>query len=523
MFTKLIAIYLTGKCFDKYFQYYIRRLTLLFNSIHFLLFFPIVVLFYFILPHRFRWIWLLFASYYFYMSWNPKYALLMATSTVITYLSGLLIARSNKTEDGRKRNFQRKLWVVLSFSSNLAILFFFKYFNFAVINVNRILSYIGIQAIQPEFDVLLPVGISFYTFQALGYTMDVFRGEIYAEKNLAKYALFVSFFPQLVAGPIERSKNLLVQINERHYFDYDRIKNGLLLMVWGYFQKVVVADNVSTIVNAVYNDYINYSGSQILIATMLFAVQIYCDFSGYSDIAKGAAQVMGFRLMDNFHQPYFATSIQDFWHRWHISLSTWFKDYLYIPLGGSRCSRLKKYRNVMITFLVSGLWHGASWNFIVWGGLHGSYQIIGDFIKPYKEKFYQKLKINTEPFSFKLGQIVTTFILVNFAWIFFRAPGAGAALSIIHQMFFDLNLGFLLNSSSFLMGLSSRRFLAVIVAILILLVGNLLQTKINVREALAKQNMIARWGCYYLFIAVILFFSMNESGYEASQFIYFQF
>ena len=302
------------------------------------------------------------------MAWNPKYALLLAASTVITYLSGLLIVRSNELEDEQKRIFQRKLWVSLSFSSSLLILFFFKYFDFAVENVNQIFSRIGIQTISPAFDVLLPVGISFFTFQALSYTMDVYRGEIFAERNLAKYGLFVSFFPLLIAGPIERSKNLLVQVHEKHDFDYDNAKNGLLLMLWGYFQKIVVADNAAVVVNSIYNNYWEYSGALIAVATFLFAIQIYCDFSGYSDIAKGAAQTMGFRAVSNFKQPYFATSIQDFWRRWHISLSTWFRDYLYIPLGGSRCSTLKRYRNIMVTFLVSGFWHGASWNFLVWGG-----------------------------------------------------------------------------------------------------------------------------------------------------------
>lgn len=492
---------------------------LLFNSLNFLIFFPIVSLLYFILPHKFRRMWLLFASYYFYMSWNPKYALLLATSTIITYLSGILIAQSNKIEDNKRRSFQRKLWVALSFSSNLAILFFFKYFDFAIENVNSVLLHIGIQTIEPAFDVLLPVGISFYTFQALSYTMDVYRGEIYAEKNLAKYALFISFFPQMVAGPIERSKNLLVQIDERHYFNYDRIKNGLLLMLWGYFQKVVVADNISRVVNTVFNNHMEYSGSQIIVAALLFAVQIYCDFAGYSDIAIGAAQVMGFRLMENFRQPYFATSIQDFWRRWHISLSTWFKDYLYIPLGGNRCSKLIKYRNVMITFLISGLWHGASWNFVIWGGLHGLYQIIGEFTKPFKEKFCQKLQVNTQSFLFRAVKIVITFTLVNFAWIFFRAPGVEAAFSIINRMFSDFQPLSILDGSLFMMGLSKMRFLIVVVSIIVLLIGNVLQSKMNVRETLAKQNIFFRWSIYYITILAIFTFG----NFGTNQFIYFQF
>ncbi len=495
---------------------------LLFNSLHFLLFFPIVSLCYFLLPHKLRWIWLLIASYYFYMAWNPYYAVLMAISTIITYLSGLLITRTNMISDDKKRVFQRKLWVALSFSSNFAILFFFKYFDFAIVNINRILSCFEIQTVQPAFDVLLPVGISFYTFQALSYTMDVYRGEIYAEKNLAKYALFVSFFPQLVAGPIERSKNLLIQINERHNFDYDDAKNGLLLMMWGYFQKMVVADRIAIMVNTVYENYSSYYGFQIIIATVLFAIQIYCDFAGYSNIAKGAAQTMGFRLMDNFQQPYFSRSIQEFWRRWHISLSTWFRDYLYIPLGGSRCSRPRRYLNLMITFLVSGLWHGASWNFVVWGGIHGVYQITGNFLKANKEKIFTRLKIRTEPLSFKLGQMLTTFLLVDFAWIFFRAPGARAALGIIQRIISHFGFANMFDMSSYAMGIGIKDVFIIGVSIIILLLADCLQYKFVVRNIIAEQNFLFRWAFYYVSLFVIVYFGALGSG-TGQEFLYFQF
>ena len=236
-------------------------------------------------------------------------------------------------------------------------------------NVNAMLAQFNFELIQPAFDVVLPVGISFYTFQALSYTVDVYRKDIYAEKNILKYALFVSFFPQLVAGPIERSKNLLIQFNKEHHFDYNRVKNGLLLMLWGFFMKLVIADRVAMVVDQVYNNYTQYAGFEIAIATVFFAIQIYCDFGSYSNIAIGAAQVMGFTLMENFRQPYFSKSVAEFWRRWHISLSSWFRDYLYIPLGGNRKGKVLKYINLMIVFLTSGLWHGASWHFVVWGGL----------------------------------------------------------------------------------------------------------------------------------------------------------
>jgi D-alanyl-lipoteichoic acid acyltransferase DltB (MBOAT superfamily) len=457
------------------------------------------------------------------MSWYPKYALLIATSTVITYFSGLLIERSNRIENAQKRSRQCKLWVALSFLSNLSILFFFKYFDFAIANINRVLPYIGIQALSPSFDVLLPVGISFYTFQALSYTMDVYRGEFAAEKNLAKYALFVSFFPALIAGPIERSKNLLVQIYEKHYFDYNNAKNGLLLMLWGYFQKVVIADRVAIVVNAVYGNYTAYSGFQIALATVLFAVQVYCDFSGYTDIAKGAAQVMGFRLTDNFRQPYFAVSIQDLWRRWHISLSTWFRDYVYIPLGGSRCARWKKYRNIMITFLVCGLWHGASWNCIIWGGLHGAYQVIGDATRSIRDKLYACLRINTKAFSFRLGQILTTFFLFNLALLVFRAPGVMEALHMINKIIFNFELGSMLSTSSYMTLLGIEDLCVAGISITTLLLANILQSRMNVRDALAEQNLPFRWLCYFCLVLFILTFGVYGTDYAQTQFIYFQF
>lgn len=349
-----------------------------FNSFDFLCFFPIVIAIYFVIPRKTRYLWLLAASYYFYMGWNPKYALLIAFSTVVTYFSGIFIEKINNRisdknetdEEYKKAIRQKKQVVAVSFTVNLLILVFFKYFDFLLGNINGILSRFGISIVEKPFDVLLPVGISFYTFQALSYTMDVYRNEIKAEKNILKYALFVSFFPQLVAGPIERSKNLLKQIETVHTFDlwnYERITKGLTVMLWGFFQKMVIADRIAILVDNVYDKYWLYGSSALILATILFAFQIYCDFGSYSNIAIGAAEVMGFSLMENFDTPYFSTSIKEFWRRWHISLSTWFRDYLYIPLGGNRKGTFRKYLNLIITFLVSGLWHGASWSFIVWG------------------------------------------------------------------------------------------------------------------------------------------------------------
>lgn len=490
---------------------------MLFNSFSFLLFFPVVTLIYFLVPHKIRYLWLLGASYFFYMSWNPKYALLIATSTVITYLSGLLIDRS-------KSRFRRKLWVGLSFASNLAILFFFKYFDFAVSNLGRAMAGMGIEFIQPTFDVILPVGISFYTFQALSYTMDVYRREIFVEKNIAKYALFVSFFPQLVAGPIERSKNLLVQINKRHYFDYDRVKSGLLIMLWGLFLKLVIADRVAIVVNQVYGDYAQYAGLQLVIATLLFGIQIYCDFGSYSYIAIGSAQVMGFTLMENFRQPYFARSITEFWQRWHISLSTWFRDYLYIPLGGNRKGNFRKYINIMIVFIVSGLWHGASWNFVIWGALHGIFQVIGLITKPFKAKVTDRLGVDRLSFSYQLGQGLITFALVNFAWIFFRAPDFTAARDIIDRILLEWNPWIFVDGSLYELGLSRPNLMVAMIGILVMIGTSIAKRKgFEIRASLARQGLLFRWGIYFALIFTIIIFGIYGPGYSESQFLYFQF
>ena len=360
---------------------------MLFNSYDFLIFFPIVTLVYFLIPHKIRYIWLLITSYYFYMCWNAKYALILVLSTFVTYISGILISKANNIQDKDKCIRRKKTYVIISCIINLSILFLFKYFDFAITNINIVLKHFNIQVLNPTFDLVLPVGISFYIFQALSYTIDVYRSEVEAEKNFFRYALFVSFFPQLVAGPIERSKNLLKQMNERHYFNAQRVKDGLLLMIWGGFQKIVIADRVAIVVDTIFNNFPTYGGMYIVVGSILFAIQIYCDFSGYSTIAMGAAKVMGFELMENFNAPYFATSVSEFWRRWHISLSSWFRDYLYIPLGGNRKGKIRKYINLMIVFLVSGLWHGAQWSFVVWGALNRTISNNRRKIKTYKRLF----------------------------------------------------------------------------------------------------------------------------------------
>lgn len=352
---------------------------MLFNSYNFLLFFPIVTLVYFVIPKKTRYIWLLIASYYFYMSWDIKYGFLLFFSTIVTYIAGLLISKADSKKKGKKN--QKKDFLIISIFLCLYLLFMFKYLRFAIININSLLSYLNLKTINLSLNSIVPIGISFYILQSIGYTIDVYRGNIKAEKNFLKYALFVSFFPQLVAGPIERSKNLLRQINEEHKFDFQRVKDGILLMVWGFFLKLVIADRIAIIVDTVFDKFPAYKGLYIVFAVILFGIQIYCDFAGYSTIAIGSAKVMGFKIMDNFNSPYMSMSVAEFWRRWHISLSTWFRDYLYIPLGGNRKGKIRKYFNLMIVFLVSGLWHGANWTYVIWGGLNRTIYDYGGFIK----------------------------------------------------------------------------------------------------------------------------------------------
>lgn len=501
---------------------------MVFNSFSFLVFFPIVLLIYFIIPRKTRYIWLLVTSYYFYMSWNPKYAFLIALSTCITYLSGIFIEKAGQIQDEKKSIRNKKCVVAASFITNLGILFFFKYFDFALMNLNRILSVAGIQAIEKPFDVLLPVGISFYTFQALSYTVDIYRGQLKAEKNILKYALFVSFFPQLVAGPIERSTNLMKQVQKVHeikLFHYEHITSGCAIMLWGYFMKMVIADRLAILVDQVFGNYTSYGATALILAAVFFAFQIYCDFASYSLIAVGAAKVMGFTLMENFNTPYFSRSVKEFWRRWHISLSSWFKDYLYIPLGGNRKGKIRTYVNLMITFLASGLWHGASFSFVVWGGIHGFIQIIGDVLKPYREKLLKNMNVRTESYSHKLLQCLMTFFWVDLAWIFFRANSFTEALAYIGRIATNMDPWALFNGTIFKLGLSTVEFWVAIVSLLILfLVDRIRYTKqMQLHQYLDTQSLWFRWTIYIFLFCSILIFGIYGPSYDAAQFYYFQF
>lgn len=494
---------------------------MLFNSLEFLIFFPIVVLVYFCVPQKVRWLWLLAASYYFYMSWNPQYALLIAASTVATWLSALVMERV-----GGARNKRRwALWSCIIF--NLAILFFFKYYAFAAGNIEALGRLVGLELHVPTFDVLLPVGISFYTFQALGYVIDVYRGELPAERNLLRYALFISFFPQLVAGPIERSKNLMHQIHEPHYFDPKRVRDGLLLMGWGFFEKLVLADRIALLVTKVYDNPAAHTGVEIVLATVLFAFQIYCDFAGYSDIAIGAARVMGFTLMKNFKHPYSAVTVSDFWRRWHISLTTWFRDYVYIPLGGSRCAKWKHYRNILITFTVSGLWHGAQWSFVAWGALNGLYQVVGSLTAPFRKGMEARLKWKPDGVLRRWWKRLVTFALVDFAWLFFRASSFLTGVGMIRQTVTNPGLAALKRPLAMItvdnLGMGRKDFAVLLVALVVLAVVDTLRQQVDLKAVLDRRNIVVRYAVYYGIIFAILIFGVYGPEFNAASFIYFQF
>jgi len=488
---------------------------MLFNSLQFVVFFPIVIILYFLTPYKKRWILLLIASYYFYMCWKVDYIILIMISTLIDYICSNKMSQINE-------KIKRKKWLLLSIFSNLGILFGFKYFNFFSENIQSLFNHYNIFYEMPFFNVLLPVGISFYTFQTLSYTIDVYNGKTGAQKHLGVFAVYVSFFPQLVAGPIERSNHLLPQFFRKHDFSYNRVKSGLQKMLWGFFKKIVIADNLAILVDGVYNNVGNYNGLALIVATIFFTFQIYCDFSGYSDIAIGTAKVMGFELRENFKRPYFSKSIREFWQRWHITLSTWFKDYVYIPLGGNRTIKWRWYYNIFITFLVSGLWHGANWTFVIWGALHGTYLIIALALTNPKKQFSSLIQKQSKSFN-KLLDVTITFLLVTFAWIFFRANNLDDAIYIISNLFVNYNE--ILNLSELRIqfrgiGLFQDDLIKCFLLILALFLYSNYERSGNVWEKLQQKPKWIRWSIYYILVYGILFIAPHSN---VNNFIYFEF
>lgn len=493
----------------------------------FLVFLPVVVSLYYLLPQKVKHYWLLVASYFFYMCWNAKYVVLILFTTVVTYTAGICLERVGVGQENleQRKVRRKKLYLTVGIVLNLFVLFLFKYLNFGIETLSNLWEQFHISLHVPTFDILLPVGISFYTFQALGYMIDVYRGEIYAEKNFFRYALFISFFPQLVAGPIERSRNLLRQLSALpNRISFAQWKEGTFLILWGYFLKVVLADRIAIFVDTVYGDIDTYTGCFLLVATLLFAVQIYCDFAGYSIIAMGTAKLLGIQLMENFNAPYFAMSVSEFWRRWHISLSGWFRDYLYIPLGGNRRGKGRKYLNILITFGVSGLWHGADFSYVVWGLLNGAYQVIGDLLMPVRQWTARILEIRTQSLSHKLLKVLTTFLMVDFAWIFFRASSIREALRILWRIVTVHNAWVLIDGSLYTCGLERKNFHLMILGIVLMMCVDWYKRQgIKIREVLARQDYWAQ--CLVVSAAVvgILLFGIWGVEYDASNFIYFQF
>ena len=479
-----------------------------FNSGGFLIFYPIALLLYFLLPKRLSRYSLLFMSCIFYLAWDISLIWLIFFTTAVSYASSHVIERTQKA-------WAKKLCIVVTLLACLGVLFFFKYYNFLAETLGWAIKEFGGGTYDFTLDLVLPVGISFYTFQTLSYVIDVYRGEEKAERNFATFCLYVTFFPQLVAGPIERPGNLLPQLREKNKLTSENARIGLSKMAVGFFKKIVVADLLAEFVNAVYNDAANATGPALVVATVFFGFQIYCDFSGYTDIAIGCARVMGINLMKNFDRPYKARSIKEFWARWHISLSTWFKDYLYFPLGGSRCSKPRHMFNLFMVFFVSGLWHGANWTFVLWGLLHALYRIVGELTAKPRKNLYAKMHINTEAFWFVALQKLTTFVFVCFAWIFFRANNLSDAWVLLTSLGAGWgDIGASLTS----MGLNLAAAIIAVLSLIIMTELDVLTEKNEAEGAIFSKNSIV-WAVWAVALAWLMLLSVGG----ASTFIYFQF
>lgn len=481
---------------------------MLFNSLSFAIFFPIVFLVYWVLGKKsYRWqnIFLLLASYYFYGCWDWRFVFLLAFSTALDYYSGLKIYDSQNQA-------ARKTWLIISVGLNLGFLGFFKYYNFFIDSFAELLINLGFQPHYSTLNIILPVGISFYTFHGLSYVFDIYNRRIIPTRNIVDYTLFVSFFPLLVAGPIERATHLLPQIEKARRFNYQNVVDGMRQILWGLFKKMVIADNSAIYANEIFANYQTASGSELFLGAVFFTFQIYGDFSGYSDIALGTARMLGFDLLKNFNFPYFSRDIAEFWRRWHISLSSWFKDYLYIPLGGSKGGNWMRIRNTFIIFLVSGFWHGANWTFIVWGGLNALFILPSIIMKTNRNNLEIVAKGRTFPSIKETFQIIITFNLAVFAWIFFRAESVSHAFGYIKNMF---------SASLFSFPNLNKAALATLLLIAFMVFVEWMGRENNygIEKTFLKQSRILRWSFYAFIILLIgLFMQTHESP-----FIYFQF
>lgn len=484
---------------------------MLFHSIQFLFFFAIVVAIYFAIPYRYRWLLLLCTSYFFYGFFSPAYIPLLFGLTLINYYAALRMGDYRKPP-GRKGYF------IFCLLSNILLLLTFKYYNFFAQSLTTIFRQTPIALSIPAVGWLLPVGISFYTFKNMSYAIDVYRGEKTPERHLGYYALYVAFFPQLLAGPIERATRLLPQFREKFDFDYQRVARGLKVVLWGLFMKIVIADTLTMLVDPIYNSPRQYDGMHLMLATFFYSFQIYCDFAGYSHIAIGAAEVFGYKTMQNFDHPYIAQSISEFWRRWHISLSTWLRDYLYIPLGGNRVIESRRYFNLLIVFLICGLWHGANWTFVVWGGIHGLYLVFSLMSRGLRNGMSRMLKLHEAPHIHKVLKIIVTFSLATFAWIFFRANSISDALYIISHLTAQWRNVSAIETSPY-WGSLRFEFIVAMASLIVLFIAYQLQRSGNFIEMLSRKPIWLRWSVYYAAIAAILLCG----NFGAKPFIYFQF
>ena len=491
-----------------------------FTSIEYLVFFLAVVLVFYLVSPRRRFLWLLFASYLFYASWSKKYALLLLAVTVISWFMGENLRRMRKTGVSVKRR------LVLFAGILVLILSVWKYAGFFQRNVRRILLLAGREPSWNVRELLLPLGLSFYMFKAISYVADCGRGTETKKRNFWDYALYLAFFPEVVQGPIDRARSLIGQFEEkkrgRWLPDPDLVWSGLVQVLWGLFLKLVIADRIALLVNTVFDRFYVYGTVELAAGALGYALQIYCDFAGYSSIAAGCAAVLGIRLCRNFFVPYFALSVRDFWRRWHISLSEWFRDYVYIPLGGSRVFGLKRYRNILVTMMISGLWHGSGWSFVIWGGLHGLYQIAESILGVPLKRFQEKTAAKTGSFSYRLGCGILTFLAVDIAWIFFRAGSAGNALRYLYGMVTRFRPYAFYDGSLLLLGLDAAQWAILLAAVLVLILADQAQNRTGKRldELLADECLWFRWAVLIFLCTSVWVFGMYGPGFAGSTFIY---
>lgn len=487
---------------------------MLFNSFSFLIFFPTVILLYFLIPHAYRWFLLLVASCIFYMAFIPAYILILAFTTVNAYVFGLWIEK----EEGKKRKWLLAASILLACSP----LFVFKYFDFFNVNLSHLATFFRWNYSIENLSLILPIGLSFYTFQSLSYLIEIYRNNQRPERRFHILSLYILFFPQLVAGPIERPGNLLPQFDRQFSFDGQRMIDGFKLMVWGFFKKVVIADKIAIIVEQVYQDPTSYTGIPLIMAALFFGFQVYCDFSGYSDIAIGSAQVMGFRLMDNFNRPFASSSVAEFWRKWHISLMSWFRDYVYIPLGGNRVGKWRWYFNIFVTFTLSGLWHGANWGMVLWGSLNGIYVIVSSATEKVRKKWVTGVGLNRFPVFHRGLQVAFTFFLFCFTLIIFRANHLSDAIYVMMHLGSGLgDLAGIKMSLKSLYGLGLDRYELGIALISIGLMEVLqwIEPQRKMRQMFSEKPVLVRWTLYYVLMLFLIFFG----EYNDHAFIYFQF